>query len=125
MARGLQAGLGQGSEVFEVRKYYGRDFVIAIKLTENCRQGLIGLALAAPCDDWYASFKSIGENCGLETHLIRRTIRLLARKGLAEYASGLANDDGEFKGAGYRLTGAGWAIVREYNEWKDRPYDDH
>jgi len=40
---------------------------------------------------------------------VRRAVRFLARKGLAEFHSGLSTEDGDFAGAGYCITPAGIA----------------
>jgi hypothetical protein len=96
-----------------------------VRLTESHRKAIIGLALAAPCRDWFAPFKSIASNGNLAPHLVRRSVRHIARKGLAEYAKGLTNDDGELRGAGYRLTDAGWLIANEQQEVKDAPYVEY
>jgi hypothetical protein len=93
-----------------------------VRLTERHRRAVVGLALAAPCHDWFAPFKSIASNGNLEPYLVRKSVRHIARKGLAEYASGLMNDDGEVMGAGYRLTADGWLIANEQPEVKDSPY---
>lgn len=43
---------------------------------------------------------------------VRRIVRRLARKGLAEYHKGLCDpDDGEFCGAGYCITERGIALL--------------
>lgn len=52
-------------------------------------------------------FRGLARFSGIELHNVRRTIRALARKGLAEYCRGLSNEDGEFYGSGYALTKAG------------------
>jgi DNA-binding IclR family transcriptional regulator len=52
-------------------------------------------------------FKAIARRSGLDPAHVRRSVRALARKGLAEYAKGLWTDDGELAGSGYRCTAAG------------------
>ncbi len=44
---------------------------------------------------------------------VRRIVRQLARKGLAEYYRGLFDDDGEMRGSGYCITRAGLATLKE------------
>jgi hypothetical protein len=94
-----------------------------IRLTENHRRAIVGLDLAAPCHDWFVPFKSIASNGNLAPWLVRKSVRHIARKGLAEYASGLMNDDGELRGAGYRLTNAGWLIANEQPEVKGASHE--
>ena len=42
---------------------------------------------------------------------VRRIVRLLARKGYAEFYRGLSDDEGEFRGAGYCITPEGRKAV--------------
>ena len=59
--------------------------------------------------EWRAfNFKGITKRCDVEPHLIRRVVRALARKGLAQYERSLWCDDGMPAGAGYRCTDAGF-----------------
>jgi DNA-binding MarR family transcriptional regulator len=62
-------------------------------------------------DFCFLSFKGIANRSGLEPRLVRRTVRSLARKGFAKYASGLYNDNGEMAGAGYCCTKEGLAAL--------------
>jgi predicted transcriptional regulator len=55
----------------------------------------------------YLSFKSIAKRSGLDIKHVRRTVRSLARKGLAEYGRGLWTEDGQVAGSGYCITDAG------------------
>lgn len=57
----------------------------------------------------FMGFKSIASITGIERP--RRYARSLKRKGLAEFCSGLMNDDGEFAGAGYGCTKRGYEIA--------------
>lgn len=66
--------------------------------------------LADQCKDHYFSFRNIA-GFGVPRHDTRRVVRKLARMGMAEFASGLANDDGEFRGSGYRLTDYGRTVA--------------
>lgn len=61
----------------------------------------------------YMSFSKIALRSGLAPDLIRRTVRAVARKGFAEYQSGLWSDDGEPRGAGYRITNAGMKALED------------
>jgi hypothetical protein len=62
-------------------------------------------------DYGYMSFAMIHHRSGLPRDLVRRTVRALARKGLAEFSSGLWNDNGEPAGSGYKITAAGLAAL--------------
>lgn len=64
-------------------------------------------------DDAYFGFAPIIAATGLDRATVRRNVRFLARKGLAEFARGLCTIDGGFAGAGYRATKAG-------KEWMGR-----
>lgn len=70
------------------------------------------LALTAYRDTYpdfgFLSFVSIAQRSGLDRSHVRRSIRSLARKGLAEFSRGLTSDDGDFRGSGYGLTKAGY-----------------
>lgn len=48
------------------------------------------------------------------TKEVRRIVRQLARKGLAEYHRGLFTDDGYFGGSGYCISARGRAALREH-----------
>lgn len=58
-------------------------------------------------DFGYLSFKSIAAESGLPLKYVRRTVRALARKGLAKYARGLWDEDGKPWGSGYAATRLG------------------
>jgi DNA-binding Lrp family transcriptional regulator len=64
-------------------------------------------ALAGTGEEYYLNFKAIARRSGLDPSHVRRSVRALARKGLAEYRSGLWTEDGEMAGAGYRATAVG------------------
>lgn len=55
-------------------------------------------------------FRYIASETGLEVKQVRRSVRSLARKGLAEYVKGLFNNDGEVAGSGYCCTREGRAV---------------
>jgi hypothetical protein len=84
----------------------------ATKLTANQQEALRGL-LGTDEGEMFRTFKGIAANCDLDPQLIRRTVRSLARKGLATYAKGLWTDDGEPAGAGYALTNTGQKLADE------------
>lgn len=68
-------------------------------------------ALAGIDEDHYLNFKSVARRSGLAPEFVRRSVRALARKGLAEYGKGLWTDEGELAGSGYRATAAGRAAA--------------
>lgn len=61
--------------------------------------------------DGYWHFAAIMRHAQLPRPILRRHVRALKRAGLAEFAAGLSNWDGEFAGAGYCITSAGLAAV--------------
>ena len=80
-----------------------------IKLSANQRLVMAGLSDTSV--DHRFPFAAIGHKSGLDRHLVRRTVRALARKGLLEYERSLWNEDGEMVGSGYGLTAQGAAFV--------------
>lgn len=48
-----------------------------------------------------------------ETKEVRRIVRQLARKGMAEFYRGLFDDDGRLCGSGYCITPAGRAALQQ------------
>ncbi|KKM23554.1 hypothetical protein LCGC14_1614060 [marine sediment metagenome] len=52
-------------------------------------------------------FIPIQDLTGYDRRTVRRHVRALARKGLAEYHRGLCDDEGKPAGAGYCITQAG------------------
>lgn len=65
------------------------------------------VALSESGGEWYLNFAGIHRRSGVDKILIRRTVRRLARQGLAEYGKGLWTDEGEPAGSGYRITADG------------------
>lgn len=63
-------------------------------------------------EEHFLSFASLSEESGVERRHIRRTVRALARKGLAKYGRGLFNEDGEVCGSGYCCTKLGAELIR-------------
>ncbi len=66
-------------------------------------------------------FKYIAKNTGLDEKQSRRTVRALARKGLAEYQRGLFDEDGMVAGSGYSATDKGLSLIPDPDE---EPYND-
>ena len=64
-------------------------------------------ALTQPNGEFCTPFAPIMDGTGYDRRTVRRHIRALARKGLAEYFRGLCTVDGEFAGAGYCITKEG------------------
>lgn len=58
-------------------------------------------------DEQCIYFRTIAERSGLPLDKVRRTVRALARKGLAVYERGLFDDDGMVAGSGYRCSEEG------------------
>lgn len=52
-------------------------------------------------------FKSIEDATGLTRVHVKRSVRALFRKGMAEFHKGLCTEDGYFAGAGYCISPAG------------------
>jgi hypothetical protein len=61
------------------------------------------------------SFNHIAAISGVPRPKVRRAVRSLARRGLAEYAKGLWSEDGQPAGAGYGITveGRKWLETAE------------
>lgn len=69
---------------------------------------------SAPYGEFCANFKHIAKAANMDDiPEVRRIVRVLARKGLAEFWRGLITDDGSFAGAGYCITHAGRQLVAE------------
>ncbi len=71
---------------------------------KQCLDALHGLTYPS---DLCVPFMPIQDLTGYDRKTVRRHIRALARKGLAEYHRGLWTEDGEPAGAGYCITHAG------------------
>ena len=88
-------------------------------MSPNEKKSLTALAERYSADFGYLHFSTIATESGLDRSLVRRTVRSLARKGLAEYSNGLWTDEGTPAGAGYRVTQAGLHIY--WNEINPTP----
>jgi DNA-binding MarR family transcriptional regulator len=55
--------------------------------------------------------RHIAKVTGLDLVQVRRSVRALARKGLAEYVRGLFDEDGMVAGSGYCCTRAGFELI--------------
>ena len=63
--------------------------------------------------------KGIAQEAKTDYVHARRSVRALARKGLAEYVRGLMNEDGQVAGSGYRATLAGAMLVNACVDCQD------
>jgi hypothetical protein len=90
-----------------------------MKVSEREYKILETLADAGGNDEFgYLSFAGIASRSGLDRKIIRRSVRALARKGLAEYGRGLWTEEGTLAGSGYCATRAGIAFF-EANQKPD------
>lgn len=64
-----------------------------------------------PHGEMCVPFRTIEQSTKLSRTHVKRSVRALARIGLAEFHKGLCTEDGEFAGAGYCVTPAGLEIV--------------
>ena len=76
---------------------------------KNCLEALNDMT--APNGEMCMPFKPLMDATGLDRKTVRRNIRALARKGLAEYFRGLWTEDGEMAGAGYCISCKGRELV--------------
>jgi hypothetical protein len=92
---------------------------MSVHLSDN--QALAMTAwIGLPVDFPILSFKTVGARSGLDQHLVRRTVRAIARKGLLKFARCSWSDDGEMMGAGYEPTTLGWEYLSNLAEPSDR-----
>jgi DNA-binding MarR family transcriptional regulator len=78
-----------------------------IKISEREKACLTYLLTLYGYDQDCTYFRYIAKNTGLEERQVKRSVRSLARKGLAEYVRGLFDEDGFVAGSGYRATELG------------------
>lgn len=79
-----------------------------IKVSENEIKCLAVLVNYYHCDGNCTYFRHIANVNNMDEKKVRRYVRSLARKGLAEYTRGLFDSDGMVAGSGYCATQAGW-----------------
>ena len=82
-----------------------------MKINDNEKACLEVLARNSTPNEMFISFSYIMGDTGFDRKLVRRSVRSLARKGLAKYARGLTNEDGEMAGAGYAATCEGRDMI--------------
>jgi RIO-like serine/threonine protein kinase len=87
--------------------------VRALTEAQRRERSIIKAMSDTDADYAYLAFDQISRRTGIERRQVRLDVRRMARKGLAVFASGLSNDDGEFRGAGYALTPAGRKALSE------------
>lgn len=68
--------------------------------------------LTYPNGERCSPFAPIERITGYDRRTVKRHVRALARKGLAEYFRGLCTEEGDFAGAGYCITTSGIAANR-------------
>ena len=79
-------------------------------MTPDAKKCLSALyELTAPDGEMCMPFLPLMDRTELDRKTVRRNVRALARKGLAEYFRGLWTEDGDPAGAGYCITKAGQA----------------
>lgn len=81
-----------------------------IRINERERACLIVLAARSSYDENCLYMRTISAETELDIKQVRRCVRSLARKGLAQYERGLFDEDGRVAGSGYCCTAEG----REY-----------
>jgi hypothetical protein len=64
-----------------------------------------------PNGELCVGFAVIERAIGLARSDVKRSVRALFRKGFAEFHKGLTTEDGEFAGAGYCITPAGYMAL--------------
>lgn len=85
----------------------------AAALLPHHRRVLVELDhLTQPNGELCAYFRTIARGLEMDVREVRRIVRCLARKGLAEYWRGLWSDDGP-AGGGYCITPAGRAKLKQ------------
>lgn len=91
-----------------------------IPISDREMQALNALAGSYGGDFDCLGFKAIARRSKLDPKHVRRSVRALARKGLAEYIRGLWSEDGEPRGSGYRCTANGRAAAtKPFEEYCD------
>jgi len=80
-----------------------------MKLNDNERKVLA--ALYNEDGICFSGFAFLMEETGLDRKAVRRSCRSLKRKGLAQFASGLWDEDGEPRGSGYAATKEGVEVL--------------
>ena len=82
-----------------------------MKISEREQKCLKILAEHYQSDQNCLYFRAFTLSTRLNTKQVRRTVRSLARKGLAEYIRGLFDEDGMVAGSGYCATEEGYDLI--------------
>ena len=69
--------------------------------------------LTEPHGEYCVAFDPLQRETGLDRRVVRRSVRALKRKGLAEFHSALWTEDGQPAGAGYCISVDGRNHLRE------------
>lgn len=85
-----------------------------IEAHRKCLQSLADLT--SPNGEMCVPFAPVERETGYDRRTVRRHIRALARKGLAEYFKGLCTESGDFAGAGYCITKAGRMMLEKKDD---------
>ena len=80
-----------------------------MKLNDN-EQKVLGALNFSADGVCFCGFAWLMDETGLDRKAVRRACRSLRRKGLAQFAIGLWNEDGEPRGSGYAATEVGAAL---------------
>ena len=77
----------------------------------KCLDALYGST--SPDGEMCVPFAPLMAHTELDRKTVRRNVRALARKGLAEYFRGLCTENGEMAGAGYCITREGRVLCKD------------
>ncbi|WP_439357734.1 hypothetical protein [Bradyrhizobium sp. DASA03007] len=88
---------------------------MSIPVSERELKALRALGQVYADDGNYLSFRGIAQRSGLDPSHVRRSVRALARKGLAEFGKGLWCEDGP-RGAGYCCTHDGMTLLQHVGD---------
>lgn len=83
---------------------------IAARLTPAQRRALLAMAATNASEELAVYFRTIVATGLIPASEVRRSVRSLARKGIAEYRRALWTEDGEPAGSGYGFTPLGLAV---------------
>ncbi len=99
--------LGEGAEAM----------VLAKKLKNKLHQKVL-FSLAETEVGYYITFNAIALSTGIPQSHVRKIVRRLKRQGLAEYCTGLINEDGQLLGSGHSATDIGRVVAKLIEEDK-------
>lgn len=92
---------------------------VGSKMTPNDQKCLLALCDSTlPDGEMCVGFALIERQTSLPRNVVRISVRRLARKGMAQFFTGLFNEDGEVAGSGYCITNDGIAFVEALPESK-------